>query len=122
MRTYKRALIIDDDTDLCMMLKSIVGQAVPRVQCAQTIAAGRKLLNQLHPDVVILDNNLPDGQGLQLVKEIKKRLRAYIIFITAVDTPKQKALENGADVFLEKPFTYSAIFQALDGDTNAAHT
>ena len=115
-----KALIIDDDTDLCTMLESVVKNTVPNVQCASTISAGRQLVKAWKPDVVFLDNNLPDGQGLDLAKEIKHHSPSvFIVFITAVDLPKEKVTEYGIDVFLEKPLTYSAISQALEIDSKA---
>ena len=115
MKAYSKALIIDDDADLCLMLKSVVNTVIPNVQYAQTLAAGRQLFNQFRPEVIFLDNNLPDGQGLQLIEEIKRiSPGVLLIFITAVNSPKEQALEYGVDLFLEKPFTYSAIFQALE--------
>ncbi len=114
MKAFKKALIIDDDDDLCLMLKSIILDVVPIVQCAQSIATGKQVLAQFTPDVIFLDNNLPDGQGMQLIKEIKgKHPAAFIIFITALDSQRELAMENGIDIFLEKPFTYSAVHQAL---------
>ncbi|HLP21581.1 MAG TPA: response regulator [Chitinophagales bacterium] len=117
---YSKALIIDDDSDLCLMLRSVIKKAIPEVEYAHTLAAGKELLNQLKPEVIFLDNNLPDGQGLHLVKEIKESLPGvFIVFISAVDLPGHTALEYGADVFLEKPFSYSSIFQALRIDPNS---
>lgn len=114
MKTYKNALIVDDDVDLCMTLKSVLSSTIPHITTVYTIDEARKVLQDLLPEVVFLDNNLPDGQGLTLVKEIKAKWpAAFIIFITAVDATRQEALDNGVDVFLEKPLTYSAILNAL---------
>jgi DNA-binding response OmpR family regulator len=111
---YKKALIIDDDADLCLMLKSVVKMLIPDVLTAQTLAQGKQLVNSFNPDVVFLDNNLPDGHGLNTIKEIREALpSAFIIFITAMDSHNEEAIELGADVFLAKPFTYNSVQQAL---------
>jgi DNA-binding response OmpR family regulator len=115
MRNYEYALIIDDDTDLCILLKAILKDIIPHVKFAHSIESGQKLLTQLHPDVIFLDNNLPDGQGVSRIKEIKsKSPGALLVIITAAGFSREQSLENGADLFLEKPFTYSNIYGALD--------
>jgi two-component system OmpR family response regulator len=119
VENYKRALIIDDDDDLCQMLKTILSNTFDIVQYTHNLEMGKKLLSHSTPDVVFLDNNLPDGQGLSLIKYIKENLSSTaVILITAMGNSREKAIEYGADVFLEKPLTYSSIFNALDKATH----
>ena len=114
MKKYNKALIVDDDVDLCLTLKSVLASTIPDVQFAHTLEMGKKMLQQFTPDVIFLDNNLPDGQGIHLVREIKNcSPSSIIIFITAIDSAKKKAIESGVDVFLEKPLTYSSVLKAL---------
>jgi CheY-like chemotaxis protein len=115
MRNYEYAIIIDDDTDLCVLLKAILKDLIPHVKFAHSIESGQKLLNQLKPDVIFLDNNLPDGQGVNRIEEIKSQSPdSLLVIITAAGFSREQSLKNGADLFLEKPFTYSNIFTALD--------
>jgi DNA-binding response OmpR family regulator len=114
VKKYKTALIIDDDSDICIMLKSVLNNLISEVQFTHTLASGKKLLIGLQPDIVFLDNNLPDGEGLNLVNEIKySSPSSFVIFITASRSSGDKALQTGADAFLEKPLTYSSIFEVL---------
>ena len=114
VKKYKNALIIDDDSDICVMLKSVLGNVIEKVHFTHTLASGKKMLSTLQPDLIFLDNNLPDGQGINLVEEIKSNSpSSTIIFITASRSSGDKALESGADAFLEKPLTYSSIFEVL---------
>lgn len=74
------------------------------------------MMQELRPEIIFLDNNLPDGQGVNLISDIKTQSpSSYIIFITAADNAKDEALYRGVDVFLEKPLTYSSILKALSG-------
>jgi two-component system OmpR family response regulator len=115
MENYKLALIIDDDDDLCQMLKTILTSTFDNIQYTHNLEMGKELLSKSSPDIVFLDNNLPDGQGITLIKYIKKNLSSTgVILITAMGISKEKAMEYGADVFLEKPFTYSSIFYAVN--------
>jgi DNA-binding NtrC family response regulator len=120
MRNYENALIIDDDTDLCLLLKVILKDLIPHVKFAHSIESGQRLLTQLKPDIIFLDNNLPDGQGVSRIKEIKsKSPGSLLIIITAAGFSREQSFKEGADLFLEKPFTYSNIFTALNGvETN----
>jgi two-component system OmpR family response regulator len=114
VKKYKSALIIDDDSDICIMLKSVLSNVIDSVQFTHTLASGKKMLSGLQPDIVFLDNNLPDGQGINVVNEIKDTSpSSLVIFITASRSSGNKALETGADAFLEKPLTYSSIFEVL---------
>ncbi len=119
LKSFHKVLIIDDDLDLCTMLKSILGNKNGEVQYAHSLQSGKSLLKQLHPDIVFLDNNLPDGLGVDVIKEIKNIApSSFLIFTTALDNYRGKALEYGADVFLEKPLTYKSIFQVLERRMN----
>ncbi|HLP51666.1 MAG TPA: response regulator [Chitinophagales bacterium] len=114
MRNYKEALIIDDDVDLCLTLKSVLHSTIPTIHTANTLAAGSQLILELKPEIVFLDNNLPDGQGINLIRFIKEQSPlSFIIFITAADNAKDDAIYKGVDVFLEKPLTYSSILNAI---------
>jgi DNA-binding NtrC family response regulator len=114
MKNFEYALIIDDDTDLCLLLKIILKDMIPHVKFAHSIESGQRLLVQLKPDVIFLDNNLPDGQGVSRIQEIKsKSPGSLLVIITAAGFSREQSLKNGADLFLEKPFIYSNIFSAL---------
>ncbi|MER3498307.1 MAG: hypothetical protein C4308_06555 [Chitinophagaceae bacterium] len=66
--------------------------------------------------VIFLDNHLTDGHGVNLVNDIKQvNPSAKILMITAHDSPadRKKAMEQGADQFISKPFTKEIILKAL---------
>jgi len=112
--TLRQVVIIDDDDDICRMLTVILSRSFGKVEYALTLEAGRKLLSGTSPDVVFLDNNLPDGQGITLIQTIKnRRPDTVVILITAMDNSREAALKSGADIFLEKPLTYDSILNAL---------
>lgn len=114
MRSFESALIIDDDTDLCILLKAILKDIIPHIKFAHSIESGERLLALLHPDVIFLDNNLPDGQGVSSIKEIKSMSPgAIVVMITAAGFTREQSLKNGADLFLEKPLSFSDIYSAL---------
>jgi DNA-binding response OmpR family regulator len=73
--------------------------------------AGVKLVKQEHPDIVILDVNLPDINGFQVLKMIREFSSVPVIILTvrADDTDVLRGLEAGADDYIIKPFNYLTL-------------
>lgn len=117
VKKYNNALIIDDDTDLCLLLKAMLNKLIPSVHCENSLTGGRAFLQQNKPDVIFLDHNLPDGLGTDFIKEVREfSPGAVIVLISAINSIKNDGIENGADIFLEKPLTFANVTTAL---TNA---
>jgi two-component system OmpR family response regulator len=68
----RKILIIDDETDFCLLLKSYFVRKKYDVYLSYSLDQGMKLLEQVKPDIIFLDNNLPDGFGWEKVDDIKK--------------------------------------------------
>lgn len=114
MKDYNTALIIDDDVDLCSLLKAVLTEAVEVVVYVHNLESSKDFIKEHQPDVIFLDNNLPDGQGINYIREIKATLpESLLIVISAMAASKKEALENGADLFIEKPLTEVNVLSAL---------
>jgi DNA-binding NtrC family response regulator len=61
--TNNMILIIDDEIDLCLLMKNYLLQKDFRVCYANTLREGMKMMEEIVPDILFLDNNLPDGTG-----------------------------------------------------------
>ncbi len=112
-----RALIVEDDTDICYLLTGILKQKKMASTFVNTLADAMKSLENNIPDILILDNHLPDGLGVEFISFLKENYPTTgIIMITAHDTgPDQlNALNKGADYFLGKPFTRTAMAATLE--------
>ena len=59
----QKVLIIDDEADFCLLLKNFLVKKDYDVYLSHTLTEGMKLLEDLKPDIIFLDNNLPDGLG-----------------------------------------------------------
>lgn len=112
-----KALIIDDEVDICYLLSNILNQKNVHTEFATTLFDAQKMLKKENPAIVFLDNHLSDGLGVNFVKYIKENYpNAKTIMITAHDTSidKNNALQEGIDYFLGKPFTKEKIYNIID--------
>ena len=108
-------LIVDDEKDLCSILTLFCIRKSFTVSCTFTLQDAMLQLKSL-PTLMFLDNNLTDGIGLDVIKELKARSpRTKIAFITASTDHKIRveAFQRGADYFLAKPFHLHRVREIL---------
>jgi len=113
----KRALIVDDETDICYLLSNILKQKNIQTTFASSLAeADRMLQSSDFFYYVFLDNHLPDGLGINQIKRWKEKFPyTHLIMITAHDSyeERKKASNDGADDFISKPFSKEIIFNSI---------
>lgn len=99
-------VIVEDDLDIMEVLKLYVDNAGFQSFQATTFQEGQQLILQEQPDVIVLDVNLPDGNGFELAEVIRQQSDAILIFLTANDTLEHKleGFNLGADDYITKPF------------------
>lgn len=117
MEEKLKALIVDDETDVCFLLSSILKNKNLQANFVNSISEAKRVLLEYNPSIIFLDNHLPDGFGINFIKEIRKHNpRIKIVMITAYDTPndRDKAYREGIDHFIGKPFSRDAIFNAIE--------
>jgi DNA-binding response OmpR family regulator len=110
------ALIIDDESDICFLLSNILRNNNLQVQFVNSIKEGKSYLKDNNPNLLFLDNHLPDGYGVDFISYVKKQHSDIkIVMVTAHDTPEDRtrALKEGADFFIAKPFSASEIKKAI---------
>ncbi len=96
-------LLIEDDPAQRLLLAAYLRQAGFLVEEAETLVQGRALLATAHPHLVLLDLNLPDGDGLELARELIQRAIPVLV-VTCRPADRLLVLELGADDFVEKPY------------------
>ena len=104
-----RMLLIDDDARLSSMVSDYLRNAGFVVDVAPSLAAGRRCLEETTYDALLLDLMLPDGDGLDLTRELRASARTRrlpLLMLTARGEPLDRivGLEIGADDYLGKPF------------------
>ena len=111
----KKVFIIEDEGDMCLLLNIMLQEKAIELDHAKTIAAAQEYLKKEEPSVIILDNKLPDGLGIDFIGYIKKNYPSIKVVMISGYTPEAKdvALENGADLFLQKPFTRNELYSSI---------
>ena len=104
-----KLLLIDDDARLTAMVGDYLRANGHEVDTAGSLAGGRQALAQGHYDALVLDLMLPDGDGLDLTRELRadaRLKRLPLLMLTARGEPLDRVLglELGADDYLAKPF------------------
>ncbi len=106
MNNRHKILIIEDEINICNILKTILETSDYQVIVANNGANGRAMLLSHNPDLVILDLGLPDIDGNDFIQMARKETDTPIIVLSARtdETDKVKALDLGANDYITKPF------------------
>lgn len=113
----KKILIVDDEEDICYFLSRSLSKRGFITHTSYSLSQAEKQLEVSTPDILLLDNHLPDGKGIDFVSKINQKYPALkVIMITAHDSPEDrlKAHNNGIQYFLSKPFSLATINQIID--------
>ncbi|MCX5795369.1 MAG: response regulator transcription factor [Elusimicrobia bacterium] len=107
----RRLLLVEDDADACSFIKYVLEQEEFDVQVARTAGEARAALAGSPADLVVIDRGLPDGDGIELCREMRERpnlARTRVMFLTASKTPAdiEDGFAAGADDYLSKPFSF----------------
>jgi len=117
MTKTKRAklLVVEDQGETCLILDLILSDRKLESDYVHNLLDADEYLEKNKPRVVILDNKLPDGYGVDFITYAKKKYPGTkIIMISGFSTARDVAMANGADVFLEKPFSLDNVNDAID--------
>ena len=114
-KTIKNILIIDDEEDLCWLLKNALLAKGYNVWTANSLSHGIVLLD-LKPDLIFLDLKLPEGDGMDILPAIKEKTsESIVVIISAYGSADRMvdANEKGVHDFIDKPFTEEKIIHTL---------
>lgn len=107
----ERLLIVEDDLALGEGIRLALQSSERPVTLCRTLAEGRNVLRQEEFSLLILDVNLPDGSGMDLLRQVRESSRVPVILLTANDleTDIVTGLESGADDYITKPFSLAVL-------------
>lgn len=111
-------LIIDDEPDNIEIAKIILNSVGAKVLTAQSGAAGLKLLNEKRVDLVLLDISMPEMDGWEVLKEIRKQYDKSVLPVVALTAhvhpnDRDEILQAGFDYFIAKPFRIGTFFEEV---------
>ena|SRR5436190_23130525 len=114
-KTAQKILIVEDEGEMCLVLNILLNDEDVELAHVKTLSVAAEYLETQEPSLIILDNKLPDGYGVDFISFIKKNYPLIkIIMMTGYDSSvRDVAMENGADSFLEKPFTKQQLFESI---------
>src|SRR4051812_6676970 len=110
-------LIVDDEIDICLLLKSLLKSQLIDSSFVQTLADAETSFKESSPSILFLDMNLPDGNGIQKIEGFKQRSPSTnIVMMSAYDTAEDRknAIDKGADLFLSKPFSRKDVLEIIN--------
>ena len=106
----KKVLIIDDEVDFCLIMKGYFERKNYEVLLAYNLQGGLFLIDEAKPDVLFLDNNLPDGQGWQYVEQIvENNPQLRIFMISAHQSKSSLNFPKKNIVVWEKPISLQIL-------------
>ncbi|MBZ9608770.1 response regulator transcription factor [Clostridium estertheticum] len=110
-----RLLLVEDDESLALGIEFSLKDGGYEVSRATTVEDGKNLFHLEKFDLILLDVNLPDGNGYELCKYIRSKSDVLIIFLTACDDEVNivQGLEIGGDDYITKPFRVRELLSRI---------
>ncbi len=111
----KKILLIEDDRDLNAGLSYDLEMEHYKVRAAFTLGEGIRLLAEEPADLILLDGNLPDGDGFDFCRAVKAEQDIPVIFLTArdLDQDEMRGFDCGADDYITKPFKMPILHRRI---------
>ncbi len=110
-----RVLVVEDDREIRAAVQATLAVEGFEVQTAVSLSEASALLRHDLPDVLVLDLGLPDGDGVDLVREVRQQHALPILIVSARHQEAQKIalLDAGADDYLVKPFSVAELLARI---------
>jgi two-component system, OmpR family, response regulator VicR len=110
-----RIMLVDDDRELIDLLAFALKRAALDPVAAHDAPSALRLFEERQPDLMVLDINLGASNGLDVLREVRKRSQLPVIMLTALDSEEDKVrgLELGADDYLTKPFSHRELIARI---------
>lgn len=106
----KKIHIIEDESDLCMLLREYFVRKNYEVTCAHSLNKGMATLYEISPDILFLDDNLPDGTGWNHANNIARDMPDMFIVLISAFRPVVPDMPTGAKFqVIEKPISMAEL-------------
>lgn len=108
MEYKNRVLIVEDEVEISELLKKVLEkEGIEKVERAETLKDALLKIKEVNFDLIILDIMLPDGEGYDVLKEVRKHSNIPVLFLSAKDEELDRILgfALGGDDYITKPFS-----------------
>ena len=113
-KAAKKVLVVEDEGEMGLLLNMMLNEKKFELDYVNNLESADEYLQKEEPSIIILDNKLPDGFGVDFISYIKKKYSDIkIIMISGFGSARDVALENGADMFFEKPFSKDEFCKSI---------
>ena len=111
----QKILVVEDDREMNQGISYVLEEEGYRTISAHTIAEGRDAYEKNGADLILLDVNLPDGEGFVFCRWIRERSKVPVLFLTARDLEEDALLgyEVGAEDYVTKPFSMKILLRKI---------
>jgi DNA-binding response OmpR family regulator len=110
-------LVVDDEEEIRNLFFRYLGRKGYEVHLSGTLGEERLILEVIKPDLIFLDINLPDGNGLEELQRLQQMIgNCKVVMMSAFDEVegRKSAFGHGALDFLSKPFSLSRLNQVIE--------
>lgn len=113
-----RILIVDDETDFCLIMKNFFTKKGYDVSLAFTLKEGLAKLQESSPHILFMDNNLPDGNGWDAVEKIVEKIPQIRTFLVSAHRNRSSYSGNDQNIVIwEKPISLSTLNEVFSTQT-----
>ena len=112
----RSVLLVEDNRSVQEFNKDLLEKKGHAVALAMTLADARNCLSRQEPDIMVLDIDMPDGNGLDFLRELRKTSALPVLILTGHDksADEVKGFDNGCDDYMTKPYTFEVLNARID--------
>src|ERR1700744_4800250 len=116
VKDVTKILIVEDEGDMSLLLELLLDGENMELDHVHNLTDARDYVQKIQPTLIVLDNRLPDGYGIDFLSYLKRQFpHIKVIMISGVDVAAaDAALATGADQFLCKPFTRKQLHASIN--------
>lgn len=113
-RKKKKVLIVDDEVDSCLLMKTYLSRRNYDVYVCHTLKEGIALVPHILPDILFLDNNLPDGLGWEKAADLLEKFPSMQLHLISAYHPNTPDLTSASFKVWEKPITLKDLESLIE--------